>query len=101
MWGTYGFCHTPLKSTLPDGSRGVGPAGGVKSRCAATGWPNTLASASAASRLTARRLFTDPTPFYLCGFGGGGLSPPDDPANTLRPSGRVTIRALQALDPSL
>src|SRR5205809_4128049 len=34
------------------------------------------------------------------GFGAVGLSPPEEPANTLRPSGSLTRRALHVFEPS-
>src|SRR6267142_349706 len=93
MSGTYAFCQTPLKSTLPDCNRGVGPAGGWNSR-----WPAARigTTTAIASRLAAKCFFTRGSYF----FGGGGASPPEDPANTLRPSGSLTMRALQVFEPS-
>src|SRR5213593_3115997 len=96
MSGTYGFAQTPLKSTLPEGRRGVGPAGGWYPRCAAATAGNTTIVARTASRLAATRRVIA---LSYC-FGGGGLSPPDDPAKTLRPSASLTTRALQVFDPS-
>src|SRR5436190_22907224 len=104
MSGTYGFCHTPLKSTLPDGRRGAGPSGGLKSRWAASGCTNAPVSASPATSVAARCFFTADSLWrirsYCGGFGGGGLSPPEDPAKTLRPSGSFTRRALHVFEPS-
>ena len=47
MSGTYGFCQTPLKSTLPDGVRGVGPAGGLKLSWAPANAAHTSTSTNA------------------------------------------------------
>src|SRR6516165_4243511 len=99
MSGTYGFCQTPLKSTVPDGKRGVGPIGGLKSRCPAAGWLNAPVPTNTASSDAARWFFTEGS-FYCGCFGGAGLSPPEDPANTLRPSGSFTRRALHVFEPS-
>src|SRR5438105_14186402 len=58
MSGTYAFCQTPLKSTLPDARRGVGPVGGWKPgppRWPAAGSANSAARTSAASRLPRTR----------------------------------------------
>ena len=38
---------------------------------------------------------------FYCWAGRGGASPPDDPANTRRPSASVTTRALAIFEPSL
>src|SRR5262249_37579710 len=101
MSGTYGFDQMPLKSTLPAAVRGVEPSGGLKSRCASTTTPTPTAvmattTVTTATRRAAWRLIRA----YRFGSGGGGLSPPDDPANTLRPSASLTVRALHVFDPS-
>src|SRR5712692_4792904 len=59
MSGTYGFCQTPLKSTLPEAVLGVGPAGGRNSRWPAASVGKTTVIASAASRLAAKCVFTE------------------------------------------
>src|SRR3989442_14240907 len=93
MSGTYAFCQTPLKSTLPECVRGVGPTGGWNSR-----WPAaSIGKATAiANRLAAKCFFTSGSYF----FGGRGGSPAEDPAKTLRPSGSLTARALHGFEPS-
>src|SRR5438874_6600136 len=56
MSGTYGLDQTPLKSTLPAAVCGVGPSGGLKSRCAAAIAGSAAIAAKSAMRRAARRV---------------------------------------------